>query len=196
LPRRFPLWIEQSAEGRPPASAAHWLVRDLAERGGQLSTAVQCAPKVRHGRWEARRLWALHDPEINAYLDWPHLAQICRLERWRSRVRQAQVDKTAYEVTYLITSARPERADATALLATNRGHWGIENQTHHVRDVTLDEDRSQVRSGAAPQAFAACKNLALALLRRQRVTNVAEALRTHAGRPKVAIALVASSGAT
>ncbi len=30
-----------------------------------------------------------------------------------------------------------------------RDHWRIENGLHWVRDVTFDEDRSQVRSGAA-----------------------------------------------
>jgi predicted transposase YbfD/YdcC len=156
--------------------------------------ATQCEPKVRHGRREARRLWALYDPEVNAYLGWPHLAQICRVERQRSLVRQGREAKTEYEVTYLLTSAGPERADATVLLRTNRGHWGIENRTHHVRDVTFDEDRSQVRRGAAPQAFAACKNLAIALARRRGWTNVAEALRSYAGRPHCAVALVASAG--
>ena len=36
-------------------------------------------------------------------------------------------------------------------MSLSRGHWGIENRLHWVRDVTFDEDRSQVRTGAAPQ---------------------------------------------
>ena len=84
--------------------------------------------------------------------------------------------RTEHEVSYAITSAAPERADATVLLRTIRGHWGIENRTHYVRDVTFDEDRSQIRSGAAPQAFAASKNLAIALLRRQGWINIAAAI--------------------
>jgi predicted transposase YbfD/YdcC len=151
-------------------------------------------PKVRHGRREERRLWALHDPELNAYLGWPHLAQVCRLERRRALVRRGRDGKAEVEVTYLITSAGPERADAARLLRTNRGHWGIENRTHHVRDVTFDEDRSQIRTGAAPQAFAASKNLAIALLRRAGWRNIAAAVRSYAGRPGRAVALVASAG--
>lgn len=171
-------------------------MRDLVERGGCLSTVVRREPKVRHGRQEERQLWALFDPEITAYLGWPHAQQICRLERRRVLVRQGQIVKTEHEVTYLITSASPERADAAVLLRTNRGHWGIENRTHHVRDVTFDEDRHQLRSGAAPQAFAACTNLAITLLRRHHWQNIAEALRHHAGRPRHAVALVASAGAS
>ena len=158
--------------------------------------AARREPKVRHGRREERRLWALHDPELNEYLGWPHLRQVCRLERRRALVRRGREVKAEAEVTYLITSAPPARADAALLLRTNRGHWGIENRTHHVRDVTFDEDRSQIRSGAAPQAFAASRNLAIALLRRRGCTNIAEALRSYAGRPSRAIALVASAGVT
>lgn len=79
-------------------------------------------------------------------------------------------------------------------MALARGHWGIENKLHWVRDVTFDEDRCQIRSGAAPQAVAACRNLVIALLRRTGVTNVAAALRTYAGRAAAAIRLVATAG--
>jgi hypothetical protein len=64
---------------------------------------------------------------------------------------------------------------------------------HHVRDGTFDEDRSAVRSGAAPQVMAATRNLVLALLRRQRLANIAAALRTFASRPLSAIRFVADA---
>ena len=97
-------------------------------------------------------------------------------------------------MTYAVTSRGPAGADAATLLAALRGHWGIENKLHWVRDVTFDEDRSQIRTGAAPQATAACRNLAIALLRRSGGTNIAAACRTYAARPLHAIALVASIG--
>jgi len=118
------------------------------------------------------------------------------VERRRESIRGGRVVKAEVEVSYAVTSLSPERAGAAALLRLLRGHWGIENGAHHVRDVTFDEDRCQVRSGAAPQAFAACRNLASALLRRTGHANIAEALRTNAGRPRQAVALVASAGAS
>jgi hypothetical protein len=157
-------------------------------------------PKARHGRREVRRLWALADPEINAYVGssgthgtpWPHVQQVCRLDRERVVRRRGQVVRTDREVSYAITSLPPARAGAERLLQLNRGHWGIENRVHWVRDVTFDEDRCQVRSGAAPQALAACRNLVLALLRRrpEGCPNVAAALRTYAARPQQAVTLV------
>jgi hypothetical protein len=148
-----------------------------------------------------RLLWALADPVVlrgagvhgDVGAPWPHLQQVCRLERRRTVHRRGQVHQ-AVEVTYAITSLPLARADARALLSYNRGQWGIENKTHWVRDVTFGEDRSQVRCGAAPQVMAANRNLALALLRRAGHTNIAAALRTYAGRPADAVALTLSGG--
>ena len=164
------------------------------------------APKAQHGRREVRLLWALADPEVNAYAGssgergtaWPHLAQVCRVERRRTLLRGGRVVKREVEVTYVVSSAPPERAGARDLLRALRGHWGIENKIHWVRDVVFDEDRCQVRTGAAPQAFAACRSLALALIRRRDGPGspIAPALRTHAGRPHLAVALVLSGGAS
>lgn len=126
---------------------------------------------------------------------WPHVRQICRVERRRTQVRGGvTVGETEVEVSYAITSVGPERANAAVLLETLRGHWGIENKAHWVRDVTFDEDRSQIRSGAAPEAFAGCRNLAVTLLRRQGCGNIAAALRTYAARPAQAVKLVLSAG--
>ena len=155
-------------------------------------------PKACHGRLETRGLWALADPALNARageagthgVAWPHLAQVCRVRR-RVTVRTGEIED---EVTYAITSLPPERADAARLLALLRDHRRIENGLHHVRDVTFDEDRCPIRTGAAPQVCAAVRNLVLVLLRRAGAPNIAAALRTYAGRWHDAIALVATAG--
>jgi len=165
-----------------------------------MTAATVHEPKVRHGRQEARMLWALADPALNArageagthQTPWPHLAQVCRVRRRRVDVGTGEIED---RVTYAITSLPPERADADALLTLLRDHWGIENKLHYVRDVTFDEDRCAVRTDAAPQVCAACRNLVIALLRRAGATNIAAACRTFAGRPRSAIALIASAGA-
>ena len=160
-------------------------------------------PEVRHGRRERRVLRAIHHPGVLRRLGstgvhrtpWPHVRQVCRLERHRPPIRRGiPVGPTAVEVAYFVTSLGPDRADAATLLRHQRGHWGIENRLHYVRDVTFDEDRSTVRAGAAPQVLAACRNLAIALLRRAGLPTIAAGLRTYAGRPHDAIALIASAG--
>lgn len=168
-----------------------------------MSAVTLAEPKARHGRVEVRMVWALADPDLNAYVGstgeagvpWPHVAQLCRVDRRRVVLRSGGVvvDQSR-EVTYYVTSRHPPRADARTLARLIRGHWGIENQAHHVRDVTFGEDACQIRSGAAPEVRAACLNLVSALLRRAGMTNIAAGLRTCAGRPALAVHLVRTAG--
>jgi len=84
------------------------------------------------------------------------------------------------ETAYAITSAPEGAASPSTLLDWWRGHWGIENRSHYVRDVSMGEDASRIRSGAAPQIMAAFRNAAIGFLRCRGVTNIAEALRRNA----------------
>jgi hypothetical protein len=84
--------------------------------------------------------------------DGPGLAQVCAVGR------PVITQKTATErvaVGYGVTRLRPARATPHRLLELVRGHWGIEHKSHGVRDVTCDEDRSQVRCGHSPHMMAA-----------------------------------------
>ncbi len=112
---------------------------------------------------------------LNDYLDWPGVRQVCQI----TRTVQKQENKTT-EVAYAICSVPRAQADAAQILKWWRGHWGIENRVHWVRDATLQEDASKIRSGTAPQILAAVRNAAISFLRSQKVTNIAEALREHA----------------
>jgi hypothetical protein len=85
-------------------------------------------------------------------------------------------------VQYLITSVPRRRAGAATLLGWSRGHWGIENRVHYVRDVTMGEDANRTRSGSGPQVLAALRNLAISQLRLDGVTNIAAGLRRNAAR--------------
>lgn len=145
------------------------------------ATVRQCD---RHGNRREMRELSL-SADLNEWAQWPHLSQVGRLTHHWTVGGQRHT-----EVSYLITSLSAQQATPAQVLATIRGHWGIENRLHWIRDVTFDEDRCQVRSGAAPQVLAACRNLVIGLLRRQGVRNMAAALRTHAGHPEVALALV------
>src|SRR6266511_3292095 len=107
-------------------------------------------------------MWVLWDPELAEYAGsagtvgkpWPHLKQIYWVRRERT-----QQGVTTIETGYGITSMVPTKVGARRLLGLNREYWGIENRLHWVRDVTMDEDHSQIRSGAAPQVCAGLRNL-------------------------------------
>lgn len=51
-----------------------------------------------------------------------------------------------------------------------RGHWDIENGNHYVRDVTMAEDQSRIRTN--PHIFAKLRSFALNILRVNDVENV------------------------
>jgi Transposase DDE domain len=90
------------------------------------------------------------------------------------------------ETVYAITDLQPHQAKPWQLADWIRGHWTIENRTHWVRDVTYDEDRSQIRTGTGPQVMATIRNAAISALRLAGNTNIAAANRHHArnaGRP-------------
>jgi predicted transposase YbfD/YdcC len=139
-----------------------------------------------HGdRIETRRLRA--STALEGYLEWPGHSRVLELHRVVTNKRTC---KTRHEVVYGITSLGPERATVAQLLQLWREHWHIENRLHYVRDVTFDEDRSQVRAGHAPQVMAALRNVAISLLRRCGAENIASACRRYAARPALALAAI------
>jgi len=71
-----------------------------------------------------------------------------------------------------------------------RGHWGIENKSHYVRDVTFDEDRSQIRKKSGPRVMATLRNFVISILRLIRHQNIARALRDIAAKPHLALNLI------
>ncbi len=93
-------------------------------------------------------------------LRFPHAAQGFRVERttWLSNGQKR------HEVVYGATSQPSDRADERKVLGQLRGHWTVES-LHHIRDVTYDEDRCRIRTGNGPQAMAALRNLATALIK-------------------------------
>jgi len=125
-----------------------------------------------HGRIETRTLTAT-DLLAN-YIQMPHAQAVFRVTRHTTNLQGQPVRS---EVVYGVSSLSARRHGPKAILHFVRGHWAIENKVHHVRDVTFDEDRSQVRKGHGPQVMATLRNLALSLLRLAGACNIARATR-------------------
>jgi predicted transposase YbfD/YdcC len=139
-----------------------------------------------HGRVENRKIWV--STELNDYLDFPHVGQVfCINRNVFDCKKQTEREETVYGITDLThKEASPER-----LLKLNRGHWEIENRSHYVRDVTFDEDRSQVRTQNGPQVMASLRNFAIGTLRVvKKAGNIASALRDIAARPSLALQMI------
>jgi hypothetical protein len=144
-----------------------------------------CEVDKGHGRIEKRTL------EVTDWLaeylrgDWPECHQVFRLERERRFEGKVEV-----EVVYGIASLPRERAGAKALLGSIRGHWGIENGLHGVRDGTLREDASRIRKGSGPQVMAALRNIAVFLFERSGLKSAAAATRYYVCNPDRVLELV------
>ena len=105
-----------------------------------------------HGRVEQRNITT--SEALVGYSDWPGLAQVFELGR---HVMFQRPGKERVEVVYGVTTW-PRAGNPQRLLALVRGRWQIVNKWHSVRDVTFDEDRSQVRYGNTPQVMAALRD--------------------------------------
>jgi predicted transposase YbfD/YdcC len=170
-------------ENQPQLRADIELVFTLPPIGDRHDTAW--TGDLGHGRIEQRNLTT--SKALVGYSDWPGLAQVFELGR---HVVFQKTGKERVEVVYGVTSLGPERATPERLLTLVRGQWQIENQSHWVRDVTFDEDRSQVRCGNIPQVMAALRNTAIGLLRYAGYANIAAAGRRLAAQPLQALALI------
>lgn len=102
----------------------------------------------------------------------PYAAQVFLIERY---VHDLQGTLKSAVAALGLTCLSAAQASPARLAGFVRGHWGIES-LHWIRDVTFDEDRSQLRKGSAPQVLAGLRNLAIGALH-------------TVGRPKIAASL-------
>jgi predicted transposase YbfD/YdcC len=155
----------------------YWWLRDTISEGSLTD---------QHGN--RTHQWGLKASTLlEGYSNWPGLRRVLKLERMVSNKRTGEVRR---ETSYAITSLGSEKANPGQLIKLWREHWHIENRLHWVRDVTFDEDRSQVRAGHIPQVMAAFRNAAISVMRLLGANNIAAACRRYAAQPSLALAAV------
>jgi predicted transposase YbfD/YdcC len=170
-------------DNQPQLHADIELVFALPPAGDRHETARTV--DIGHGRIEQRNITT--SEALMGYSDWPGLVQGFELGR---HVITKKTTEEWVEVVYGVTSLNSERGTPERLLDLVRSHWQIENKSHWVRDVTCDEDRSQVRCGNIPQVLAALRNTTIGLLRWAGYSNIAAACRRFAAQPDLALTLI------
>ena len=121
------------------------------------------------GRIETRRVEVFAtDMSITDVSKWSLVEAIVKVKRTRQvfdtkAKRWQRGDETSF---YISTVALTAEEFCVGI----RHHWGIENGNHYVRDETMGEDKSRIRTN--PHIFAKLRSFALNILRANNVENV------------------------
>ena len=104
-------------------------------------------------------------------IDFPDARQAAFIRREIFEISGGRISK---EHALILTSRKSGKMTAADVNKHARGHWGIENKSHYVRDTLYREDHGQAWAGDGPQALASLRNLALGLFRMKNVKAIKE----------------------
>lgn len=111
-----------------------------------------------HGRIEERIYTQL---QVTDWLEqrkgWSNLQSVIEVVRKR-HVNGKSSEETAYYISSLPLSPKE-------ISKAIRDHWGIENSSHWVLDMTFKEDESRIRRGDAPENMATFRRFSMNLAR-------------------------------
>ncbi|MEU4359258.1 ISAs1 family transposase [Streptomyces virginiae] len=139
-----------------------------------------------HGRRESRSIKTCSIADELGGIAFPHARLAIRVHRRRKQTGKRETRESVYAVTSLDT----HQAGPAHLAAAIRGHWGVENSSHHIRDVTFAEGASTVHTGTAPRAMAAFRNLAIGVLKTLGADNIAKTTRAIRDQPERALPIL------
>lgn len=148
-------------------------------------------PNKGHGRIEERTLTAV--PILPGEIDWPHLAQVFRLEHKFTFLRKGQVVRVEEGVHYGLTSLTRAEANAEQLLIMKRTYWQIETGLHYRRDVTFHEDATRMSHPHATRNLTTVHNTILSLFARLGCDNAAHTKRVLNTDLRLAFSLLISA---
>ncbi len=140
--------------------ALHRRAEAVSTRATPLCT-IQTIDAKSHNRHETRTVCVFDAAPAVAGTEWqPLVAAIITVERSVQTFLPATgLWKSSHETAFHLSN-RSITAEQAARAV--RGHWGIENRLHYVRDVTLREDASRIRKN--PGIFARIRSFAYNIL--------------------------------
>lgn len=138
------------------------------------------------GRTE-NRLVEIFDDLSNISPCWVGLQRIVHVHRYGGRHENGDFDEHHY---YILS--KPIN-DAKFLAQGIRGHWGIENRLHYVKDVVQNEDNSNIKGGYAIENLSLLKNATINLFRLNGLPSIKKARITFANKIKELFEFVSSN---
>jgi predicted transposase YbfD/YdcC len=160
--------------------------RQLAGLPWQSVPVQHTASETGHGRRESRSIKTCGISDGLGGIAFPHALLAIRVYRRRKQTGTRETRESVYAVTSLDAYQAGPADLATAI----RGHWGVENSSHHIRDVTFAEDASTVHTGTAPRAMATLRNLAIGALKTLGAHNIAKTTRAIRDEPRRALPIL------
>ena len=160
------------------------------QKGVPLSKDIGMAVKVNKQRGRIEQRTILTSTQLNDYLDWPHVAQVFRIERI---VYHAHSLGKTRKIVYGLTSLSPQQTNPEKLLELLQEYWGIESGLHYRRDVTLHEDATRFSNEKAAHNMAILNNLVIGLCLSYGFSNLASARRFFAAHLSSAISMLVSA---
>ncbi|MEO5562166.1 MAG: ISAs1 family transposase [Chitinophagaceae bacterium] len=145
----------------------HDQIEQVMSDKGQISSSY-IEIEINRGRTELRHI-VVSDQVEKASKDWVGLKQFVSVYRIVDNKGQRRE-----ELAYFISS---KKSNALLYAQGIRLHWEIENSLHYVKDVTFQEDDSKIRTGNAPQNISTLKNIAINIFRKNKYSNMAQAMR-------------------
>lgn len=160
--------------------------RQLAALPWREIAVAHTTSQTGHGRRESRSIKTCSISEELGGIAFPHARTAIRVHRRRKPTGKRETRESVYAVT----SLDAHHAGPADLAAAIRGHWGVENSSHHNRDVTFAEDASTAHTGTAPRAMAAFRNLAIGVLKTLGADNIAKTTRAIRDQPERALPIL------
>lgn len=129
-----------------------------------------------HGRIISRTAKVFLPECLREKEKWESVESIIQIERNRQdfNTKNKQWEDKS-ETSYYISTKMFSGMESNARI---RGHWGIENKNHNVKDATMKEDFSRIRVN--PQNIARLRSVALNIMRYNNVSNINQALYSNA----------------
>lgn len=143
----------------------------VADTSGTDDVFTEPVGKTRN-RIESRRAEVFLSPSLTDAEKWSPVEAVVKVDRFRQVFDTKNKDwKNTHETSFYVSTAVLNAEKASHGI---RSHWGIENKSHHVRDVSTGEDGSRIRRN--PRIFAKLRSLALNIFRKNKVKNVSREL--------------------
>lgn len=151
------------------------LLREVSEGCDCLEpTSTHCEIDKSRNRIETRTVdvFDVHSCLVESNQWKPYIGSAIRVKRYTELYcGKTKKWNSRCETGYYLYSNSIQASHANTVV---RGHWGIENSNHYVRDVSLGEDASRIRT--SPGIFARLRSFALNVLRMNQIKNVKAAL--------------------